>query len=296
LFRSLLLISLLTALPLGATLIQNDIPAPAFEVPFDEGTGNPAYSGSEGSGTSSFTDLAWATSPTAGEGNGTTTVGTAGTTLDALTDVTFSWCTNPDTFGEGNAGRVLSKGDASSLNFTWQFTLAQSPDRIQLQWSAGGADTRRCYTPTTVGDGWKHRIFAGTCPLTLSAACTGQWYTSGTPTTTTCDQTGTGTRADDSAYVVRLMNLQDGTRAFDGKMRQLRIYRTAFNALQAEFLAGTVNCTGEVTPPDPVIETECDVLMTSYNAAAGQSDPFERTTGQFANGDACAAHMGVPAR
>lgn len=291
---AVILLSLL--LPLHAAVIQNDLPSPAFSVDFSEGSGNPAFGGTEGSGTCSFTDMTWAASPTAGEGNATTTIGSCGTTLDDLTDVTFSWCTNPDTFGEGNAGRVLSKSDAAANTSTWTFTLAQTPDRIQLQWTDSGGGNRRCYTPTTVGDGWKHRIFAGTCPLTLSAACTGQWYTSGAPTTTTCDQTGTGTRNNDSAYVVRLMNLFDTTRTFDGKMRQLRIYRTRFNAVQAEFLAGTVNCAGTTTPPAAVTETDCNTLMGQLNTLADQADPYERVSGGFGNGDSCNQIQPVRAR
>lgn len=59
------------------------------------------------------------------------------------------------------------------------------------------------------------------------------------------------------------------------------------------------------SPPEEIVETNCVDLMASYNAAAGQADPYERTTeGEFEGGAVtagahnmgCQIQMGVPAR
>jgi hypothetical protein len=67
----------------------------------------------------------------------------------------------------------------------------------------------------------------------------------------------------------------------------------------------TVDISVSVVPPvaesgDPaaaVTETDCDALMALYNAAADQSDPYERAGAETDDGeDACRKDAGVPAR
>jgi Concanavalin A-like lectin/glucanases superfamily len=295
--RLVILLSL--CLPLGAIVIQNDIPTVAFNLPLDEGSGStPAYTGTGGSSTCTSSNLTWDTDPTTGLGNGSNAIIHCGPTLD-LSSVTISACINPNSFGEGSSGYIFATQVDSGTPTLAFFVQDSGPHPASFGAfvldTTGDDNTFDADNSMTVGDGWKNLIATLSGCGTLGAGCTSTLYLDGVPQSQVKSGTGTGTKRADAE--THLMGWAFNTaHNWDGGLRLVQLYEAALNVFQVQFIAATPDCGGVVTPPSAVTETPCDTLMASYNALAGQADPFERTTGQFQNGDGCAPFQGVPTR
>jgi hypothetical protein len=63
------------------------------------------------------------------------------------------------------------------------------------------------------------------------------------------------------------------------------------------FLGAPLRVANEGTPSSAVTQTDCSLLMASYDAAADQADPYELSGAAHDDGgDACLTTMGVPTR
>jgi hypothetical protein len=62
------------------------------------------------------------------------------------------------------------------------------------------------------------------------------------------------------------------------------------------FLGVPLRVANEGMPSSAVTQTDCALLMASFNAAADQADPFELSGAEHTDGDACLVTAGVPKR
>jgi hypothetical protein len=217
--------------------------APLFSLLGDEGTGNPDYTGSDGSGTCDFANLGWATTPTAMEGNGTTTNGNCGTGLDAAVteNVTFTGCHSPDTFGENAAGRVWAKQNDDNSGLSWHILLNDADDTLTVQVFDTGGGQRGGTTPITVGTGWEHfAVSFSNCGSPITS-CAIQIYLDGSAVTTTATGTGTSNRISDGTSGLRFINRGVSDRTYDGKMNRLAAYPLQ-TAGQVAAIAAAADC------------------------------------------------------
>jgi hypothetical protein len=62
------------------------------------------------------------------------------------------------------------------------------------------------------------------------------------------------------------------------------------------FMGAPLRVANEGTPNSAETQTDCSLLMASYDAAAEQADPYELSGAEHDFGDACLTTMGVPTR
>jgi hypothetical protein len=67
-----------------------------------------------------------------------------------------------------------------------------------------------------------------------------------------------------------------------------------FSALT--FMGAPLRVANEGMPSSAETQTDCSLLMASYDAAADQADPYELSGAEHVDGDACLTTMGVPTR
>lgn len=244
-----------TALFGQTTLILNpvsgagvSVPDPLFSLLLDEGSGNPSYSGTVESGTcSSLLNTTWVGAPTALDFNGTDSIiASCDTVLDALDTGTFTGCIAPRTFGEGGGGagtgggRIMQKENAVGV-LSWRWYLLSSANEIRFTVVGTGGSSRTWGAAFSVGVGYQHVAIAFDC-ASVSAACEGQIWVDGSPLTTNETGSGTGSRIDDDAYIVRVGNENAQDRTFDGPMNRIAVRPGVLSDAQVAAIATSDDC------------------------------------------------------
>lgn len=206
------------------------LPSTLLEIPFDEGTGNPAFSGSEGSGTATCTDLTWAATPPAGDFNGTTSVCDVGTILDEPASYTVAACIQMDNFGETSLGRIHEK------NTKYIFSVNAQGGVNNLQsYHLGTTGNDRFDSPNsslTAALGTWYRVLASITGADGNNVSV-QLYIDGSAVTSTQGSDTKSGDPDDSAQTLYIGNRAAGDRTFNGRIRLWIAYSAAVNAAQA---------------------------------------------------------------
>lgn len=215
-----------------------ELDTPLWSADLDEGTGNPAWGGTESSGTMTCSNTTWASTPTALEGNGSNSSCTGSTSMDydVTASMSFTACASADTPG-GNSDYLWTKmSNLTTTTFFFSGTtmgvfLVDTTGTIK-QWDAS----------YTFANGYHHIVIAANNCGTLST-CTVTMYIDGVSQTVTPSGTGSGSRRDDSAQTWSIFNrLNDGARPYDGRANKMKIYNFALDADQAAELSSREAC------------------------------------------------------
>jgi hypothetical protein len=294
-----------------AVVVQNDLPTPLFDGRADADSFDDFGSGAA---TCTPTDVTFVEDPAssgkyAADMNGTTSLIDCGTGLDGLhSSGTRLIYARPDTIGE-TAGHVYSKSTNSS-NRSWSL-LIDADANGDCTGGAGDCWTFTNYNTSNVGrlhDGTTTKVVYGgayqhvtvvvDCTSTTLESCDGTKLYLNAVLQTMDHGANTGTiRTADTGDSFVIGNRTGGDRTFDGRIKRTVVFSENLNKFQVE--ASYYRTLALDTPeeaPDAVTQSDCDTLMTSFNAAAGQADPFERTSGEFTLGNGCAPFQGVPTR
>jgi hypothetical protein len=292
--------------------IQNDLPTPIFDGRADADSFDDHGSGAA---TCTPTDVTFVEDPPgsgkyAAEFNGTTSSINCGTGLDGLhSSGTRLIYVKPDTLGEGSLGHIYAK-QTDTANRSWDLTLfgdgvntctgGTAGDCFSFtNFSTANAGTAKSSPRGTVSySGYTHITGVLSCSSSTIQSCgASRLYVNGFPVAITANS-NTGTiRTADSGDSFIIGNRVAGDRAFDGRIKRTVVFAENLNQFQVE--ASYYRTLALDTPeeaPDAVTQSDCDTLMASFNAAAGQADPFERTAGEFTLGNGCAPFQGVPGR
>lgn len=298
----------LFALPLRAVVVQNDVPTPLFDGRADADSFDDF--GSEGA-TCTPTNVTFVEDPAssgkyAAVFNGTTSILSCGTGLDGLaaTGTRFTYIKH-SSVGENNFGYLYAK-QTDNNNRSWITFLLNTGNGCDSSICAAFTNhntsnvARNHVTPADsldVPSDYMSVAFVVHCTSTTVESCTGtKGYINGQEVTLQ-ETTTTGTmRTADDGDTFFIGNRADTTRTFDGRQKRMVVFAEELNKFQIERVhINTLYIDQPGLAPEAVTETDCDVLMSEYNAIIGY-DPYERTTGQFGNGNACATTQGIPAR
>jgi hypothetical protein len=295
------------------TVIQNDLPTPLFDGRADADSFDDFGSGAA---PCTPTDVTFVEDPAssgkyAADMNGTTSVLNCGTGLDGLhSSGTRLIYVRPDSIGEGNLAHVYAK-ETDTSNRSWNLALDLDGANSCTGGTAGDCfkfgnfsttnSSRNMSAPrgsAAYGGSYIHVTAVLICTSTTIQSCAGsKLYINGFEVAIT-QNSNTGTiRTADSGDAFLVGNRVAGDRAFDGRIKRTVVFAENLNQFQVE--ASYYRTLALDTPedaPDAVTQSDCDTLMASFNAAAGQADPFERSSGEFTLGNGCAPFQGVPTR
>lgn len=300
-FSKVAAILLALALPLGATMIQNDLPVPLFDgrahVSSFTDTGSQAA-------TCTPTNVTFVEDPvTSGfyvaEFNGTTSVINCGTGLDGLhSSGTRFVRVKVNGNGEGGAGMIFEK-ETDASNRSWRVIIDTGANcSSPLCANFTNFNTSNVGRPrTTPGDSFdvtgNYIDFAVVvvCTSTTIESCAGtRLYINGLPVTPTIAATTGTTRTADSGDTFWIGNNSAGSATFDGRIGRTVVYSQALTQwqVQAVHVKTLALETAIITPTiSAVTETDCAALAPTVWNPAGYNEPFEKTAAQTQLGDAC---------
>lgn len=263
----------------ATVVITNDIPTPVARYTFNNDAGAGTTITADIGTNCTMTTGAWGEDPVSSGNyyvvlNGTTTVIDCGTDNDSLVDLSVLAFGQFVDFGEANTGRILSKTQSASTNFSWTTSISDSTiaDRMTIAMQNTSALPDRFGSPagslTAYENSGTWVLLGGSIYNCTSMACEGFISINGIRQAVTQEASATGSLRDDTAFILRIGSLGNGSNTWNGKLDDVELYSPHIDQFQVEYryLRGRLPLVPDVPDTPAINETDCtadfaDVLV-----------------------------------
>ncbi|MEP7247365.1 MAG: LamG-like jellyroll fold domain-containing protein, partial [Gammaproteobacteria bacterium] len=178
----------------------------------------------------------------------------SGSTLGTLTQMTVSAWVNLTSLGEGSLGRLLQKGTGGNPTAGWRL-VTQGTNQLEFAVDFATADLDRISAINVIPvntNTWAHVLVTwdGT---TLGTGI--KIYVNGAEVGYASTDNASGARNSDTAAVLRIGNIDTGTRTTNGKIDDVRVYNRVLSLTEIQALADSQVPGAPVAPSATAVGT-----------------------------------------